>query len=257
MDSSDIDLWNIDLLQTRLDFLDTDIPSKHLACPHDILKTSSRRLQCNNFSSSKTSSRCLARYLPDVFRTPSRRLGRRKIVTLKTCWRRLQDMSWRRLQDVLNTKKCLPGIYLYTIYTPFQIIFCWFYYILFYLFTANLLLLIVLASSNSWKPLTIFAKISITCLIRFWIRTHLANFLNRLVLLIYICLLKEILKNHCSDIEQLIVLWGGNVILIKLWSTCNLITVTSKPHFYVNWIKTSRDVFRTQLNIYDGAFREK
>ena len=35
---------------------------------------SSRRLQRNNFSSSKTSSR---------------RLGRRKIVTLKTCWRRL------------------------------------------------------------------------------------------------------------------------------------------------------------------------
>ena len=39
---------------------------------------SSRRLQLNNFLSSKTSSR---------------QLGRRKIVTLKTCWRRLQDQQ--------------------------------------------------------------------------------------------------------------------------------------------------------------------
>ena len=37
-----------------------------------------------------------SRRLRDVF---ARRLGRQKIVTLKTCWRRLQDMSWRRLQD--------------------------------------------------------------------------------------------------------------------------------------------------------------
>ena len=51
------------------------------------------------------------RRLPDVFsvtifglprrlcKTSSRRLGRPKIVTLKACWRRLEDMSWRRLQD--------------------------------------------------------------------------------------------------------------------------------------------------------------
>ena len=45
-----------------------------------------------------------------IFRLP-RRLGRRKIVTLKTCWRRLQDMSWRRLQDVLKTNKCLLGMF--------------------------------------------------------------------------------------------------------------------------------------------------
>ena len=36
----------------------------------------------------------------------SRRLGRPKIVTLKTCWRRIQDMSWRRLQEVFKTNKC-------------------------------------------------------------------------------------------------------------------------------------------------------
>ena len=44
-----------------------------------------------------------SRRLQDVFKTPcevpSRRLGRRKIVTLKTYQRRLQDMSWRRLED--------------------------------------------------------------------------------------------------------------------------------------------------------------
>ena len=41
LDASDIDLWDIDLL-------DTDIPSKHFVCLQDILKTScemfSRRL---------------------------------------------------------------------------------------------------------------------------------------------------------------------------------------------------------------------
>ena len=29
LDSSDIDLWNIDFLDTHLDLLDTDIPNKH------------------------------------------------------------------------------------------------------------------------------------------------------------------------------------------------------------------------------------
>ena len=55
------------------------------------------------------SSRRLARCLQDVFKTFSRRLGGRKIVTLKTCWRRLQDMSRRRLHNVFKTNKCLLG----------------------------------------------------------------------------------------------------------------------------------------------------
>ena len=84
-----VDLLNIDLLDTHLDLLDRDIPSKYFACLHNVFKTSSRhvfntssrRLQRNNFSSSKTSSR----RLQDVFKTSSRRLGRRKIVTLKKC----------------------------------------------------------------------------------------------------------------------------------------------------------------------------
>ena len=53
----------------------------------DVLKTSSTRLQHNNFSSSKTSWRRLAR-------TSWRHV-------LKTSW----NMSWKHLQDVLDTKK--------------------------------------------------------------------------------------------------------------------------------------------------------
>ena len=78
LELSNVDLLNIDLLDTHLDLLDTDIPSKYFACLHNVFKTSSRhvfktssrRLQRNNFLSSKTSSR-----LP----------GGRKIVTLKMC----------------------------------------------------------------------------------------------------------------------------------------------------------------------------
>ena len=36
LDSSNIDLLNIDLLDTQLDLLDTDIPSKHFLCLEDI-----------------------------------------------------------------------------------------------------------------------------------------------------------------------------------------------------------------------------
>ena len=126
LELSDIDFWNADLLDTHLDLLSpdkyTDIPSKYFLCLHKIfktssrhvfktysrhvfktslrhvLKTSSRLLLRNNFSSSKTSCK-----------RSSRRLGRRKIVTLKTCWRRLQDMSWWRLQDAFKTNKCFLG----------------------------------------------------------------------------------------------------------------------------------------------------
>ena len=74
LEMSDIDLSNTDLVDTHLDLLSrdkcTDIPNKYFGCLHKIFKRSSRHLQCNNFSPSKTSSK---------------RLGRRKIVTLKTC----------------------------------------------------------------------------------------------------------------------------------------------------------------------------
>ena len=100
LELSNVDLSNIDLLDAYLDLLDTDIPSKYFACldnvfktsSRHVFKTSSRRLQRNNFSSSKTSSRRLqdvfktpSRRFQDVFKTSSKRLGRRKIFTLKTC----------------------------------------------------------------------------------------------------------------------------------------------------------------------------
>ena len=44
LDSSDIDLLNIDLLDTHLDLLDTDIPSKQFVCLQDVLKMSSRHV---------------------------------------------------------------------------------------------------------------------------------------------------------------------------------------------------------------------
>ena len=127
LELSDIDLWNIDLLDTHLDLLDTDIPSEYFACLHNIFKTSSRHAFKTSsrhvFKRSsrhvfKTSWRRLQGVLQDVFKTSSRRLcntslrrlGRRKIVTLKTCWTRLQDMSWRYLEDVFKTNKSLLGI---------------------------------------------------------------------------------------------------------------------------------------------------
>ena len=65
-----------------------------------VLKTSSTRLQRNNFTSSKTSWRLFQDLSQDVLKTSWRRLGRRKIVALKTSSRRLEDMSWRGLEDM-------------------------------------------------------------------------------------------------------------------------------------------------------------
>ena len=119
LDSSDIDLWNIDLLDAHLDLLDTDIPSKYFACLHNVFKTSSRhvfktssrhvfktssrRLQRNNFSSSKTSSRRLARCL-----------GRRKIIMLKTSSRHVLKKSWRPTNicwDIQRLLSCNKGMH--------------------------------------------------------------------------------------------------------------------------------------------------
>ena len=77
--------FNVDV--SGIDLWDDDIPSKHFVCLQDFLKTSSRHIfkTCSTFLSSKTSWRLL---------------GRRKIATLKTCWRCLQDISWRFLQDI-------------------------------------------------------------------------------------------------------------------------------------------------------------
>ena len=44
LELSNVDLLNIDLLDTNLDLLDTDIPSKYFACLHIVFKTSSRHV---------------------------------------------------------------------------------------------------------------------------------------------------------------------------------------------------------------------
>ena len=69
LELSDIDLSNIDLLDTHLDLLDEDIPSKYFLCLHeDVLSVTLLHLQRN---------------IP--WKTSSRRLGRLKIFTLVTC----------------------------------------------------------------------------------------------------------------------------------------------------------------------------
>ena len=65
-----------------------------------VSKTSSRYLK-----TCLQDSRHLQDLLRDVFKTSSRWLGRQKLVTLKT--------RWRRLQDVLKTNKCLLKFCLY------------------------------------------------------------------------------------------------------------------------------------------------
>ena len=97
LDLPDIDLWNIDLLDTQLVLLDTEIPDKHFVCLQDVLKTSSRHFF-------KTSSR-------HVFKTSSRHvLKTSSRPVFKSPWRRLQRNNFsssRRLQDVLENKKWL------------------------------------------------------------------------------------------------------------------------------------------------------
>ena len=86
LDLSAIDMWDIDLSDIDLDLLDKDIPSKHFVCLQDVFKTSSVQQFFVFQGVFKMSSRCICK-------TSSRRLGRRKIVTLKTFWRRLQDQQ--------------------------------------------------------------------------------------------------------------------------------------------------------------------
>ena len=100
LDLTDIDLWNIDLLDTHLDLLDADITGKNFACFRDVLKTSSRY----DFKT------CLE----DVFSVTIFRLPRclQDVLweVLKTSSRRLQDvledvklLHWRRVEDVFKT----------------------------------------------------------------------------------------------------------------------------------------------------------
>ena len=111
------DLWNINLFDTHLDLLHTDIPSKHFVCLQDVLTTSSRHvLKISSRHVFKTSwrrledafsvkmfglLRRLQDALRDVFKTSSRRLGRWKIVTLKTCWRPT-NVCWNNWSNYIS-----------------------------------------------------------------------------------------------------------------------------------------------------------
>ena len=58
LELSNVDLLNIDLLDTHLDLLVTDIPSKYFACLHNVFQTSSRHVfKMSSRNVFKTSSR--------------------------------------------------------------------------------------------------------------------------------------------------------------------------------------------------------
>ena len=112
------------MLDTHLDFLDTDIPSEHFLCLQDLFKTSSRhvfkmslrRLKDNNSSSSKTSSKRLAKYIQDVFKVSSRCF--QDVLCLqdvfkmswktKSCY--AEEMLKTSSRHVLKSNKCLMGM---------------------------------------------------------------------------------------------------------------------------------------------------
>ena len=106
-----IDLWNISLLDTHLDLLDTDIPSKYFVCLHEVFKMSSRDVF-------KTSSKhVFTRSTRHVLKTTSRHSSRRlnvisvTISRLPRCFEVVFKTSSRRLarflQDVLEKIKLL------------------------------------------------------------------------------------------------------------------------------------------------------
>ena len=104
LNSSDIDLWDIDLLDTDLDLglLDTDIPSKHFLCLQGVSKTSSRHVftTCLEAVFSVTIfllPRRLEHVLGDVFKQDA--LEDEQLLR----WRRVKDVYKTCLQEVLKT----------------------------------------------------------------------------------------------------------------------------------------------------------
>ena len=91
----------------------------------DVLKTSSARLQRNNFSSSKTSWRCLedvfARRLEDILKTSWRRMIKTNIfvwrrmskaniiVLIKTSWRRLLKTKTKDVFKTSSSRRMFAG----------------------------------------------------------------------------------------------------------------------------------------------------
>ena len=81
---------NIEDQQNRNSSQDNDSQQTFVGF-EDVFKTSSTRLQRNNFTSSKASWR----RLEDMY------------------WRCLYDMSWRRLEDIMKTRQSTSRVYLY------------------------------------------------------------------------------------------------------------------------------------------------
>ena len=104
-----LELSNVDLLDTHLDLLDTNIPSKYFACLNNVFKTSSRHVfKTSSKHVFKTSSRHVFKTSSrHVFKTSSRRPQRNNFSSSKTSSRRLQDVFARCLQDVLEDVKLL------------------------------------------------------------------------------------------------------------------------------------------------------
>ena len=94
-------LFNL-VISLEIDINKNTIPSKHLL----VLKTSSTRLQRNDFTSSKTSWRRLEGILQDVLKTSWRHVLRR---LEDVSWRSLEDISWGRREDTTETNKILTG----------------------------------------------------------------------------------------------------------------------------------------------------
>ena len=81
LDSLDVDLWNINLLDTHSDLLDTDIPRQNFVCLKDVLKPPSRHV--------------FNRSLRHVFKTSSTE----HFFVLKDVFKTYCEMSWIRLQN--------------------------------------------------------------------------------------------------------------------------------------------------------------
>ena len=103
LDMSGIDLWDIDLLDTDLNLLDTDIPGKHFVCLQDVLKTSWRHVF-------KTSSRNALKTSWRLFTVTIFCLPRRLQEVLREAFKMPSKLfASRHLQNFLKTIKCLLG----------------------------------------------------------------------------------------------------------------------------------------------------
>ena len=113
LELSDINLWNTDLLDTHLGFLNPEISIQ--ISPVSILFVSIKSLRGLQDMSSRYLQDMSSRRLQGVFSVTIFGLPRR----LQNVFaRRLQDvlegvklLRWRRVEDVFKTNKCLLGLF--------------------------------------------------------------------------------------------------------------------------------------------------